>query len=246
MLPTLNLRVVLVDTSHPGNIGAVARAMKNMALTQLVLVRPKIFPDEEAVARAAGANDVLSKASVVDSVLTAVADCGFVAATTSRERDQNFRVLDVRDGAKRLVQESARGPVALLFGPERTGLTNDELAQAHVLLRIPANPDYLSLNLSMAVQLAAYEIYRARGVHYDAPPAAVPFASAAEMARLYEHLEEVLAEVGFRDRTTSGTNLMMRIRRFVQRAELDHNEVNIVRGFLTHVQRKRRSAGAPR
>ena len=246
MSPNFELRIVLVETSHPGNIGAVARAMKNMALSQLVLVRPKVFPSAEATARASGADDVLQQTRVVDSVAAAVADCGLVAATTARERDQNFRVLDVRDAAQRLVQEAQRSPVALLFGSERTGLTNDELAQVHLLLRIPANPDYLSLNLSMAVQLAAYEIYRARGATYAPLPAETPLASGEEMARLYTHLEEVLREIDFRDRTVSGTSLMARIRRFVQRAELDKNEANIVRGILTHVQRKRRAAGAPR
>ena len=246
MLPSLDLRIVLVDTSHPGNIGAVARAMKNMALSRLILVRPKLFPHDEASARAAGADDVLAGAQVVGTIAAAVADCGFIAATTSRERDQNFRVLDVHEAAQRLTAEAARGPAALLFGAERTGLTNEELAQAHVLLRIPANPLYPSLNLAMAVQLAAYEIYRARGAQYRQPVAEVPLASAADMARLYEHLEQVLAEVEFHDRTTSGTNLMQRIRRFVQRAELDQNEANIVRGFLTHVQRKRRAAGSAR
>ena len=246
MSPNFELRIVLVETSHPGNIGAVARAMKNMALSQLVLVRPKVFPSAEATARASGADDVLQRTRVVDSVAAAVADCGLVAATTARERDQNFRVLDVRDAAQRLVQEAQRSPVALLFGSERTGLTNDELAQVHLLLRIPANPDYLSLNLSMAVQLAAYEIYRARGATYAPLPAETPLASGEEMARLYTHQEEVLREIDFRDRTVSGTSLMARIRRFVQRAELDKNEANIVRGILTHVQRKRRAAGAPR
>lgn len=243
---SFDIRIVLVETSHPGNIGAVARAMKNMALSQLVLVRPKVYPSAEATARASGADDVLQQARVVDSVAAAVADCGFVAATTSRERDQNFRVLDVREAAQRVVEESARGPVAVLFGAERTGLTNDELAHAHALLRIPANPDYLSLNLSMAVQLAAYEIYRARGAAYVMPAAQTPLATADEMARLYAHLEEVLQDIDFRDRTTSGTQLMTRIRRFLQRAELDKNEANILRGILTHVQRKRRTAGAPR
>ena len=243
MSSSFELRIVLVETSHPGNIGAVARAMKNMALSELVLVRPKVFPSAEATARASGADDVLQAARVVGSVAEAVADCGFVAATTARVRDQNFRILDVREAAQRLVLETARAPVALLFGAERTGLTNEELAQAHVLLRIPANPDYASLNLSMAVQLAAYEIYRARGADYVMPPAETPLATGEDMARLYTHLEEVLQEIDFRDRTESGTHLMTRIRRFVQRAELDKNEANIIRGILTHVQRKRRMAG---
>ena len=242
-LAPVDLRIVLVEPSHPGNIGAVARAMKNMALSQLVLVKPKVFPHSEASARASGATDVLDRAVVVDSVEAAVADCGFVAATTSRDRDQNIRVLDIREGAPRLVAEATRGPAALLFGAERTGLTNEDLSLTHLLLRIPANPEYASLNLAMAVQLVTYEIHLARGATYLAPAAAVPLASGAEMERLYVHLAQVLDEIGFRDRTTSGTHLMERIRRFLNRAELDQNEANIVRGILTAVQGKRRSAG---
>ena len=163
-----DIRVVLVGTSHPGNIGAVARAMKNMGLTHLTLVRPKTFPDPEAAARAAGADDVLAAATVVESVGEALAGCGFVIATTSRDRDQNFRVMDVRDAAERVVLEVQRGPVAMLFGAERTGLTNEELDYAHVLVRIPASPVYASLNVAMAVQLVAYEVYRATGARSSA------------------------------------------------------------------------------
>ncbi len=238
------IRIVLVGTSHPGNIGAVARAMKNMGLRRLVLVRPRAFPHPEATARASGADDVLAAARVVDSVAAAVADCGFVAATTARERDQYFRVLDVRDAAARAVEEARRGQVAILFGAERTGLTNEELEPAHVLVRIPASAEYASLNLSMAVQLVAYEVYRARGAVYAAPEPATPLATAAEMERLYAHLAQVLEEIEFRDRTASGRHLLGRIRRFLQRAELDQNEVNILRGILTAVQAKRRHAGA--
>jgi TrmH family RNA methyltransferase len=239
------IRIVLVEPSHPGNIGAVARAMKNMALTELVLVRPKQFPHAEATARASGADDVLQKARVAASIAEALEGCGFVAATTSRERDQNFRVLDLKDAAERVVQEGQRGPVAVLFGAERTGLTNEGLESSHVLIRIPANPEYPSLNLAMAVQLVTYELYRARGAHVEAQATLSPLATPEEMARLYVHLEQVLNEIDFRDRTQSGTHLMMRIRRFLQRAELDHNEVNILRGILTAVQNKRRAAGAP-
>ena len=241
-----DIRIVLVEPSHPGNIGAVARAMKNMALDQLVLVRPKEFPHSEAIARASGADDVLASARVVDSVQQALAGCGFIAATTSRDRDQNFRVADVRDAAERLVAEARTAPAAVLFGAERTGLRNEELEPAHVLIRIPANQAYLSLNLAMAVQLVAYEIFRARGVKIDASPAAAPLATPEDMERMYVHLAQVLEEIDFRDRTQSGTNLMARIRRFMQRAELDKNEVNIVRGILTAMQKRRRQAGAPR
>jgi TrmH family RNA methyltransferase len=180
---------------------------------------------------------------VVDRIEDGLAGCGLVVATTARDRDQNFRVLDVRDAAARVVEESGRGPVALMFGNERTGLTNAELSLAHLLLRIPANPEYASLNLAMAVQLVTYEVYRARGARHEPAPGLVPLAPADDMERLYVHLEQVLQEIGFRDRTTSGKHLMERIRRFINRAELDQNEANIMRGILTAVQNKRRQAG---
>ncbi|MGH8132559.1 MAG: RNA methyltransferase [Steroidobacteraceae bacterium] len=239
-----DIRIVLVAPSHPGNIGAVARAMKNMALSELVLVRPKQFPHAEASARAAGADDVLARARVVESLPAALAGCGFIAATTSRERDQYFRVMDVRAAAPRIVHESRRAPAAVLFGSERTGLTNEELEAAHCLLRIPASEAYRSLNLAMAVQLVAYELFRARGSAAAASAGGgVPLATAQEMQQLYAHFAQVLEEIEFRDRTRNGTHLMGRIRRLLQRAELDHNEANILRGVLTAVQNRRRHAG---
>ncbi len=238
-----NIRIVLVDPSHPGNIGAVARAMKNMALEELVLVRPKQFPHSEATARASGADDILERARVVGTVAEALAGCGFIAGTTSRDRDQNFRVVDVRNAAERIVSEARRAPAAVLFGAERTGLTNDDLEAAHALIRIPANEAYLSLNLAMAVQLVAYELFRAQGAKVVPVPTDAPLASPEEMERLYAHLAQVMEEVDFRDRTQSGTHLMARIRRFLQRAELDQNEVNILRGLLTAMQNRRRRAG---
>ena len=248
----LPIRFVLVDTSHPGNIGAVARAMKNMALADLVLVNPKDYPSEEATARASGADDVLAAARVEGSLEEALADCRFVVATTARERDQNFRVIDARSAALRLVEEAravdAESAVAVVFGTERFGLTNSQLAQAHALLRIPANPAYESLNIAMAAQLIGYEIHMAR-LAVDGAPAArpreVPLASSADMERFYAHLQQVMDEVGFRDRTQSGLHLMNRIRRLFGRAEPDINEVNILRGLLTSVQKRRRRAGAP-
>jgi len=222
--------------------------MMNMDLTQLVLVRPEAFPHPEATARAAGAEAVLAAARVVDTVAEAIADCGFVAATTARDRDQNFRVLDVRDAAERAVAAARRAPVALLFGTERTGLRNEDLETSHVLLRIPASRDYASLNLAMAVQLVSYEIFRARGapgaaggIRQDA--GAVPLATPPQLQQLYAHLEQVLQEVNFKDRTRAGTHLMSRIRRFLQRAELDQNEANILRGIFTAIQDRRRTAG---
>ena len=240
----LPIRIVLVEPSHPGNIGATARAMKNMALRELVLVAPKQFPHAEATARASGADDLLAQARVVGSVAEALAGCGFVAATTSRERDQNFRVLDVRAAAERIVAEARTSPAAVLFGAERTGLTNEALESAHALIRIPASTEYLSLNLAMAVQLVAYELFRAAENPVVNGIRTAPLATPDEMEHLYAHIADVLETVDFRDRTQTGTHLMQRIRRVVQRAELDQNELNILRGFLTAVQNKRRTAGS--
>ena len=259
-----DIRIILVETSHPGNIGAAARAMKNMGQEKLVLVRPKQFPHAEATARASGAEALLARARVTASLEEATRGCGFIAATTSRERDQNFRVLDVHDAAERIVAEARHAPAAVLFGAERTGLTNEDLQSSHLLIRIPTSAEYPSLNLAMAVQIVAYELLRSEqalrescaadsrpGVPADSCRAdsrhGVPLATPEEMARLYTHLAEVMEEVDFRDRTQSGTHLMDRIRRFLQRAELDQNEVNILRGLLTAVQQRRHTAGtAPR
>jgi TrmH family RNA methyltransferase len=243
-MDTSPIRIVLVEPSHPGNIGAVARAMKNMGLEELVLVSPRQFPHSEAIARASGADDVLAKARVVTTVMEAIAGCGLIAATTSRDRDQYFRVADVREAAEQLLLESRRGPAAVLFGSERAGLSNEQLEAAHLLIRIPASESYPSLNLAMAVQIVTYELFRARGVRIETAPAAAPLADAVEMERLYEHLAQVLREVDFRDRTQGGTHLMARLRRLFQRAALDRNEVNILRGILTAVQSRRRRAGA--
>jgi len=246
------IRFVLIDTSHPGNIGAVARAMKNMGLTDLVLVNPREYPHPEATARASGADDVLAAARVVPTLAEAIADCSLVFATTARTREQYFRVLTAREAAQRMVQEhraNAGTPAggratAVLFGTERFGLSNEHLLTAHALLRIPANPAYESLNLAMAAQLIAYEIRMAGGGAVSAmPPRDAPLATPQDLERLYGHLEQVMNEVDFRDRTQSGTHLMGRIRRMFNRAELDSNEVNILRGILTAVQNRRRRAG---
>jgi TrmH family RNA methyltransferase len=240
---------VLVETSHPGNIGAVARALKNMSLEELVLVRPVHFPNAEASARASGAEDLLGRVRVEATLGAALEGCGLVLATTSRERDQYFQVLDVRTAAARAVEAARQAPVALLFGSERTGLTNTELESAHALVRIPANPIYPSLNLAMAVQIVAYELLQARLAQrgeqtLPSGPRRAPLATARQMQELYEHLAVVLEEIDFRDRTPHGTHLMQRLRRLFQRAELDANEVNILRGILTAVQQRRRHAGS--
>ncbi len=218
--------------------------MKNMDLTRLVLVRPREFPHPEATARASGADDVLETARIVASLEEAIGDCGLVLATTSRERVQNFRVLEVRAAAQRAREASAHGAVALVFGAERSGLTNEDLQLANAIVTIPASSVYASLNLAMAVQIVAYEVFRADGVELRRAPAEAPPATAEEMRMLYEHLQQVLIEINFRDRTASGRHLMNRLRRLFQRAEPDRNEVNILRGILTAVQSRRRHAGS--
>lgn len=220
--------------------------MKNMGLAELVLVKPKEFPHPEATARASGADDVLASARVVETLPEAIADCGLVYATTARTRDHFFRVVDAREAAERMVAEarSAAGAVAVVFGTERYGLSNEQLLAAQALIRIPANPEYESLNVAMAAQLIAYEI---RMATLGEPPLPAtretPLASSEQMERFFSHLSEVMEEADFRDRTPSGTNLMGRIRRLFSRAELDANEVNILRGILTAVQNKRHRAG---
>ncbi len=246
MNPSLPIRFVLVETSHPGNIGAVARAMKNMGLADLTLVKPREFPHPEATARASGADDLLATVRVCDTLQEAIAGCGLVFATTARTREQYFRVLEVREAGQRIVAEAraGAGTVAVLFGTERFGLSNEHLLAAHALLRIPANPEYESLNIAMAAQLIAYEIRMAWHRPGEAvPPREVPLATPEQMERFFEHLEQVMTEADFRDRTQSGTHLMGRIRRMFNRAELDGNEVNILRGILTAVQSRRRRAG---
>ncbi|MGC4028713.1 MAG: RNA methyltransferase [Steroidobacteraceae bacterium] len=243
---TAPIRFVLVETSHPGNIGAVARAMKNMGLSDLVLVNPREFPHPEATTRASGADDLLASARVVPTLEAAIEGCGLVLATTARTREQHFRIHEAREAAARLVEEAraTASPAAVIFGTERYGLSNEHLLRAHALLRIPANPEYESLNLAMAAQLIAYEIRMAQRDAAAVRPRDAPLATPEEMERLFRHLEEVMNEADFRDRTQSGTHLMGRIRRMFNRAELDANEVNILRGILTAVQSKRRRAGS--
>jgi TrmH family RNA methyltransferase len=247
-MSALPIRFVLVETSHPGNIGAVARAMKNMGVMDLVLVKPREYPHPDATARASGADDVLTNARVVQTLPEAIIGCGLVLATTARTRDQYFRVLEAREAAGRMVAEARSGSaVAVLFGTERFGLSNEQLLYAHALLRIPANPDYVSLNIAMAAQLIGYEILMAQHEpgQYLAPREA-PLATPEQMEGFYAHLQQVMDEAGFRDRTQGGTHLMGRIRRLFNRAEVDGNELNILRGILTSVQGKRRKAGNER
>jgi TrmH family RNA methyltransferase len=224
--------------------------MKVMGLESLWLVAPDRFPASEATMLAAGADDVLQNARVVPDVRSAIADCGLVVGTTARGRHLPWRIVEPREAALEIAAAAQSGEVAILFGNERTGLENEHVQQCHTLLTIPTGSAYTSLNLAMAVQVVAYEVCLAlrdrvgtgTGAARDEGP--VPLASAADMEKFYAHLGQVLDEIDFRDRTNSG-HLMSRLRRLFQRAVLDQNEMNILRGILTAVQGRRRRAGEP-
>ncbi len=233
---TALVRIVLIDPSHPGNIGSVARAMKNMGVTDLVLVRPRSFPHAESNALAAGADDILANARVVSSVSEAVADCVFVAGSTSRPRSYYWEFTTPRDVAGRLVALPEDDRAALLFGSERYGLGTEDLQYCNVLVRIPANPEYCSLNLAMSVQLLTYEIFMAREQPHSRTQLELPLAPAGDVEHFYKHLNEVLNEIDFADRTG---HLMERLRRLFNRAQMDRNELNIMRGILSAVQGRR-------
>ncbi len=233
------VRIVLIDPSHPGNIGSVARAMKNMTLSDLVLVRPRNFPHADSIALAAGADDILAAARVVESVAEAIADCAYIAGTTSRPRSYYWEFTTPRDIAERMVTLPADIRVALLFGSERYGLANEDLNYCNVLVRIPANPEYCSLNLGMSVQLLAYEYFMAREQPRSHTQLERPLATSVDIEYFYTHLQQVLTEIDFPDRTG---HLMERVRRLFNRAQLDSNELNILRGVLSAVQGRRGQA----
>jgi TrmH family RNA methyltransferase len=239
MVPA-NIRIVLVRPTHPGNVGATARAMKNMAMRSLYLVEPERFPSPEATDRAAGADDVLDSAVICTSLDEALKDCHLVIGTSARPRRIEWPTLDPAAGASRLVEGARQGPVALLFGQERTGLLNSELDRCHFVVTIPADQAYSSLNLASAAQILAYEIYRAvlAGRQGEATEAREGrLASSDDMQRFYQHLEEVLQQIGFLD-PENPRYLMRRLMRLFNRAGMDDNEMNILRGILTAIQQR--------
>jgi TrmH family RNA methyltransferase len=233
------IRIVLVDTTHPGNIGASARAMKNMGLESLVLVRPASHPDPEAVARASGAADVLARARVARSVDEAIGDCGLVLGTTARARSAHWRELDARAGAAEIAATAAAKPVAVLFGGERNGLANEELERCEALIRIPVAAAYGSLNLSQAVQIVCYEVRMALAAPgTGVPPEPMP-ATADERRALDAHLERVMRASGFM-RDGNAEQLGARVRRLIARARPDDGEVRILRGWLAAIESRLR------
>lgn len=229
------IRIVMVNTSHPGNIGAAARAMKNMCLSDLVLVGPREFPCAEASARASGADDILAAARVVETLAEAVADCRVVIGASARLRSVPWPLLAPREAATLAFAEASRGRVAVVFGRESSGLSNEELDLCTHLVHIPTNPEYSSLNVAMAVQVIAYEWMLAAGAPAATPGAQGEMASNAEMEGFFAHLEQALDDIGFTDERRS-QKLMRRLRRLFHRAGPDREEVNILRGILSAAQ----------
>ncbi len=229
-----SLRIVLVAPSHPGNIGAAARAMLTMGLTRLVLVRPRRFPDPEAVALASGATVVLDGAEVVATLDVALAGCAAAIGFSARPREFAGRVLAVREAAAEAIAHAAHGDVALVFGTEMSGLSNAELARCGIVATIPANVDYASLNLAAAVQVVAYEVrLAATGGDVWRAPRFAP-ASVDEIEALYLHGTTTLAAMRFLD-PRMPKRLLPRLRRLFSRAALEKEEVNILRGILARI-----------
>ncbi len=229
------VRVVLSHTSHPGNIGAAARAIKTMGLSRLYLINPKHFPDPQADARATGALDILQQAQVCSSLAEALAGTARVAGLSARRRGLSPNHRYLRQAAPELAAVAENQEVALLFGTEMSGLSNEELESCHVLLSIPTNPGYSSLNLGSAVQLVAYEL-RLAMLAENRPPALAPpeLARNEDVERFYEHLERTLLRTEFLNPRHS-RKLMPRLRRLFNRAHMEKEEVNILRGILTSV-----------
>jgi len=233
------IRIILINTSHPGNIGSVARAMKTMGLGDLCLVSPAQFPHHKAYELASNASDVLDQATVVSTVDEAIADCAFVIGTSARSRVIPWPVLTPRELAEKIKKEESESQVAILFGCEQSGLTNEELQRCHYHIQIPANPAYSSLNIASAVQIIAYELFVASLGRVDQEEAMeYRVASANEMELFFQHLQDVLVEVEFL-KLSAPRKLMTRLRRLFMRARPDVNEMNILRGILTAVQGKK-------
>ncbi len=230
-----NIRIVLINTFHPGNIGAAARAMKNMGLSRLYRVEPNDYPSAEAESRAAGAKDVLDSAVVVGTLAEAIADCQLVIGTSARtQRSFDLPLLDARSGAEQAVAEARQGQVALVFGRETMGLHNSELLQCNVHVYISANPAYPVLNVAQAIQLLCYEIWTAQN-EKPLPPAMEEYPRQHEMGLFYEHLERVLRRTRFIIPQHEG-KVLDKLRRYFNRSRPEKVELNMLRGILTSIE----------
>ena len=232
-----HIRIVLINTSHPGNIGASARAMKVMGLKHLHLVNPKVFPHSEATAMASGADDLLQNAVIHDSLDSALDGCSLVLGTSARLRSLPMPQMDLRRAAQSALSEHKGQNIAIVFGQERAGLTNDEIQRCHQLVHVDTNPDYGSLNLSQAVQVMAYELRMAiigDGGARIAPSDWKPV-DVGQMEMFFVHLEQTLLDIKFMN-PEQPKKLMARMRRLFNRARPDQNEINILRGILAASQ----------
>ena len=247
--PWANIRIVLVETSHPGNIGAVARAMKNMMLESLYLVRPKQFPDGHAMARSSGAIDVLNNAVVCNSLADAISDCHLVIAASARSRSIPWPTLSAPEAAQKLIQSSQQAPVALVFGREDRGLNNEELDHCHFMVQLPANPEFSSLNIAAAVQVFSYEIRKSFLAQKSLPVTTDSDdeefndidvvdrpATSKNLLRLFNHLETTLVQVNFMPEHRTRT-LMRKLMRFFYKSQITEEEVSIFRGILSELER---------
>jgi tRNA (cytidine32/uridine32-2'-O)-methyltransferase len=232
-----NIKIVLVNTSHPGNIGSAARAMKTMGLSQLILVEPKKYPHLSALEMSAGADDILHNALVVNSLTDAIKDCSLVIGTSARPRGIELTGLEPRECAELVAKESSNHEVALVFGREHAGLTNEELLHCNYHVTIPANPNYSSLNLAASVQVICYELRvshcktsTSNVLHSDA------YANGEEVEQFYQHLKQVLIEIDFL-KPSNPRKLMQRIKRMFNRIRIERLEMNILRGILSNIQK---------
>lgn len=243
IIPDLDhIRMVLIHTSHPGNIGSVARAMKTMGLKNLYLVSPLYFPHDKAKEMASGAGDILEQVKVVHSLTDAIHDCSLIIGTSARMRSIPWPLFTPRQMAQQVLKEDTKRSIAILFGREQSGLTNEELEYCHLHIHVPANPDYSSLNIAAAVQVIAYEL-RMAYLEADFIPLQLEgrLATVDEMENFFNHLQTVLVQINFL-KPNAPRRLMTRLRRFFLRARPDMMEANMLRGILTAVQETLKSA----
>ncbi|MBU2898588.1 tRNA (cytosine(32)/uridine(32)-2'-O)-methyltransferase TrmJ [Vibrio hepatarius] len=237
-----NVKVVLVGTSHSGNIGSTARAMKVMGLSNLVLVEPQCELDQQAIAMASGASDILQNVSIVRCLADAISDCTLVVGSSARSRTLEWPMLEPRECGEKFVEQALTSPTALVFGRERTGLTNEELQTCDYHVCIPANPEYSSLNLAMAVQTLSYEIrmaYLEQKKKQYQPNEAPDFPRHKELEMFFTHLDKVAKDVDFIHQNQPG-KVMSKLRRLFIRARPEAQELNILRGILTAIEKKNR------
>jgi tRNA (cytidine32/uridine32-2'-O)-methyltransferase len=236
-----NIKIVMVGTTHPGNIGAAARAMNNMCFSNLALVDPQCPIGETAYARASGANAILDNRETCTELTEAIADCSLVVATSARRRSLPWPELNPQELADKLISMDDSGRVALVFGREHSGLLNEEIQLCNQMVCIPTNPEFSSLNLASAIQVLCYEIFNRQ---YDAPlPVKQPDAHdlpapSAEVEGYFEHLQQILLSSGYLDPDQPGM-IMQRLRRLYLRSELTRNEINILRGMLTAIEKQK-------